>query len=664
MTAYIIIAFTAVLISAFYYLRTFPQQKKSRRILLGALRALSVGIVLLLLISPIIYHLRQRKVRSEIIVLRDSSTSMSLRTKEQAKSALLEPFTNVLTQRFDKAGYKTKSYAFASGLEGKNDNSLLNPVLADLAQKHDLSKVKGIILASDGWLRDEKFDAIQKSGIPFYVIADTSSNTAVDLAVTRVQNNRYTYRNEPSIIRAEIQSTGYSGSGTATLKVNGKQVAQQSVKLDPKQPGSVDFKQRFPQTGLFPYTVEIDAPGAKERSKANNSYPGAIEVLADKEQIYIISDSPGWDSKFIQDVIIANARWEAKHYIVRDNQLYLGDKPVPVPSSENLAALVVVNQGKLVLPKAVADFIITAQNRGIGLLYQGYPIAALQSVLPAKASNITSPYSGFLAWTSAADSYPMMLVESAAKEEIPPLDYYYVTASPGAEVLVEINNPQKSPAITVNSQTGGKTISFSFLNLWKWQMQSKDGAYQKLLNNILTWLSNRGTGNYQAIYQPSYFKGEEIRLELRVDDDIRQSRLDLNPRLKVMDSSGKEVFSDFMTLEEGNYSLKLNLDKAGQYSFEISDAVSKDKSSGRFNVSETSMEARDFDFNLPLLSWIASSSGGRLLTPGSDYKPVPAPDTKITETLEIPLYRKWYILSLFILAFCLELFFRRRWGLL
>lgn len=664
MAQYFIIAVLAILISAYYYLRTYPEQSKSRRLLLGSLRAISVGILLLLLISPVIYRLLHRKEVSEVLVLRDNSLSMNLETKKQAKSSLLQPFTEELTQRFKAVGYQTKSYNFASGLEGKKDRSVLNPVLAELAQKHDLSSVKAIILASDGWLRDESFESIQKSGIPFYVIADTSSSTAVDLALTRVQNNRYTYRNEPTIIRADIQSTGYAGPATATLKLNGKPLAKQSLSLKANQAAKVEFTQRFPQTGLFPYTVELEAPGARERSLSNNSYPGAIEVLSDKEQICIFTDSPGWDGKFIQDVITANARWEAKTYIIRGGQLYLGEKTSVLPKTENLAAIVVVNHGKLELPKAVADFILNNQRKGTGLLYQGYPVAALQAVLPARASNIASPYSGFLVWTPAADGYPMLSTDSASRDEIPPLDYYYVTASPGSQVLVEINNPQKSPAIVINTNSGGKTVSFSFLNFWKWQLQSKTEGYSKLLGNILTWLSNRSAGNYRAIYKPSYLKGEEIKLELRVDDDIRQSRLDLNPLLKVLDDQGKEVFSDYMIPEEANYSLKLGLTKAGNYSFEISDKVSKDKTSGRFNLSEASMEERDFDFNLPLLSWIASSSGGRLLTPDSDYQPVPAPVKEITESNELPLYRKWYILSLFILAFSVELFLRRRWGLL
>jgi hypothetical protein len=30
----------------------------------------------------------------------------------------------------------------------------------------------------------------------------------------------------------------------------------------------------------------------------------------------------------------------------------------------------------------------------------------------------------------------------------------------------------------------------------------------------------------------------------------------------------------------------------------------------------------------------------------------------------IPLYRKWYIITLFLLSFCVELYLRKRWGLL
>ena len=126
------------------------------------------------------------------------------------------------------------------------------------------------------------------------------------------------------------------------------------------------------------------------------------------------------------------------------------------------------------------------------------------------------------------------------------------------------------------------------------------------------------------------------------------------------------MFKDFMTLSDGEYASSLTLDKPGQYSFEIRDKVSGETSKGRFNVSNASLEDRDFDYNLPLLAWLASDTRGELLSPASlqAFNPLPAQNIVRERRHDFPLYRKWYIPGLFICSFCLELFFRRRWGLL
>jgi hypothetical protein len=87
---------------------------------------------------------------------------------------------------------------------------------------------------------------------------------------------------------------------------------------------------------------------------------------------------------------------------------------------------------------------------------------------------------------------------------------------------------------------------------------------------------------------------------------------------------------------------------------------------GRFELSDSSLEKRDFGYNLPLLSWLANETNGKLLFQSNlnAFSPLPAQAEELVSRKEIALYKKWYFLSLFILAFCLELYFRRRWGLL
>lgn len=665
MLKYIIIALFTLLISGFYNYRSHPEMPVSRRWLLFGLRCISLGIILLLLISPILYYIQRKSLAPQIVVLEDTSLSMSLKHGATSKAAYLKPSIAKLRSRFIDAGYEVIEHRFAKGLEGDNNSSLLGESLNQLSKDKGITNLAGIILASDGWLQDESLAAAMQLGQPFYVLADSSKNLSPDLEVSTVHSNRYAYRNEPNTIRADFISENYNGAAEARLIVGNSVISRQSLKLEAGKAQSVDFTNRFNQTGFFTWKVEL-SPLAGEIRLSNNSFPGAIEVLSEKERIVLISDKPAWDNKFILDAIASNPRWEVQSYLNRSGKLYSGENLVTKLSGDNLAALVIINNGMVKLDSYTLSFINGAQAKGVGIMYQGLPVDELNAVLPLKKSNIVTLYQGFINPSAAAVNYPMLSPITDNAQDLPPVDYYYVTANSGAEILASMNNPQNSPAIAVKNIGGARSIAFSTLNLWRWQLQSKDEGYNKLVSNCLTWLSNKSTSGFDAIYNRSYLNGEEIRIKLRVEDEIRQRRLDVNPRIRIVDKNSKEVINDFLTREDDEYSFKAELKEPGTYSFEISDKESGKSSKGKFELNASSLENKDYGYNLPLLSWLASQNNGKmLLNPELDtFSVVPAVKEILISRREIALYKKWYILTLFILAFCIELYLRRRWGLL
>lgn len=665
MLKYVLPILFALLISGYYNYRTQPEIPVSRRWMLFALRFVSLLILLTLLLNPILYYTQRKTLAPKAILLEDSSASMELKHGSSAKAASLKPLADKLAGQFRDAGYELETYRFAAGLEGDKSGSLLAKTIEDLAKAKKLNRPAAMILLSDGWLRDESLAAISRLGSPFYVIADSSSTPIPDLEISSVISNRYAYRGEPNTIRADIVSHNYSGPVQARLLVGSKTISTQNLRLEEGKAQSLDFNHRFNSTGFFPWKVELSALTSESRL-SNNSYPGAIEVLADKQRILLISDKPAWDNKFTLDAIATNPRWQTESYLNREGRLFSGETPVSRLSAENLAVIVIINNGNLKLDSATASFVNSSFGRGIGLLYQGLPVAELASSLPLQRSNIQSSYQGFLSPTPQGSAYPMLSPLTSSAKDLPPLDYYYVSALPGSEILATINNPQNSPAIAEKTMGGSRCLAFATLNLWRWQLQSGEEGYNKLISSSLTWLSNKSSGAYSAIYNNSYFLGEEIRIRLRNEDEVRQSKLDANPRIRILGKNNKEVAADYMTRDGDEFSFTASLKEPGTYSFEISDKESGQSTKGRFELSDSSLEKRDFGYNLPLLSWLANETNGKLLFQSNlnAFSPLPAQAEELVSRKEIALYKKWYFLSLFILAFCLELYFRRRWGLL
>lgn len=661
MTANLVLILIAVISAAFFYHRTQPPLPRGRAIFLAALRSVTLAIALMLLISPILRYIRTFTMKQELFLLMDRSASM----KNDGKAEWMKAQARLLEKKYQDAGYKILNYSFARGLDGDAKDTQLAPALKALAAKHDLSKAAGILLFSDGWLRDEDLSFVHQTSIPIMPVIDSSSVKMPDLAVENLRNNRHSYRGEPTLFKADLKARDYSGPATVKLMSGKQMLASKTIELKSDEPQQVEFTHRFPTVGFHPLSVEVSANQLPEKEMGNNFFPGAIEILAEKERILIISDQAGWDNKFIMDVIAANVRWQSQSYILQDGILKLGEKVVAGFDRENNAAIVVVNNGSLRPDPRLLELIRSSHKRGTGILWQGLPLDELNDVLALGRSNIGSSFQGFLKVLPAAQAYPLIDIDAAELKNIPPLNYYFLKPLAAAQVLATIDTSQDPPALAIKSGIG-RVVNIAFLDFWRWQLQSPGSTYRQTINNILTWLSNRAGSSYRAIYANSYFQDQEISFRLRAEDDIRQSRLDLNPRLRVLDSSNKEVFADFMKSSGEDYAATFSLGKAGEYSFEIDENGGSSKVKGLFSVAAGSLEERDHHYNIPLLNWLAAESGGRTLYQSqiSGFQ-APSPQNKnLSETFELPLYRKWYILALFILSFCVELFFRRRWGLL
>jgi hypothetical protein len=66
-----------------------------------------------------------------------------------------------------------------------------------------------------------------------------------------------------------------------------------------------------------------------------------------------------------------------------------------------------------------------------------------------------------------------------------------------------------------------------------------------------------------------------------------------------------------------------------------------------------------------MLSYIANLTSGKIITPENISEQTFAATSRTEiSSREIPLYKNYWLIITFLVAFCLELFFRKRWGLL
>jgi hypothetical protein len=102
----------------------------------------------------------------------------------------------------------------------------------------------------------------------------------------------------------------------------------------------------------------------------------------------------------------------------------------------------------------------------------------------------------------------------------------------------------------------------------------------------------------------------------------------------------------------------------GTYTVRVQDGELQDSTS--FAVLSQSPEVRDTGINQALLRYVSDITGGKVIgTEDLSELTLPtAQSINMQREHRIPLYRKWYIITLFLLSFCVELYLRKRWGLL
>ncbi|HNX01364.1 MAG TPA: hypothetical protein PKK33_08370, partial [Candidatus Cloacimonadota bacterium] len=360
---------------------------------------------------------------------------------------------------------------------------------------------------------------------------------------------------------------------------------------------------------------------------------------------------------------------KADIYLVRDGQAWKGNQAIPASQINSIPyeSFIIVNNGNLYMPDAIRQAIMGKVEGGSGLLFMGKPVAGLGMMLPASSSNIANTYQSNFKLNAAAGAYSFLDYDAKVIADIPPVQYYYVQAKEGSAVLGTMDNDQNSPAILFKQFGKGKVFEFAFLDLWKWQMWVDNSDYHTVIGNILLWMGNQDLLRFRAqTTKNSYFLGERVRIVLSAVDDKQMPVTDLDAQIQILNSHNRAVYSDYLLKDGDDYQVQLSSLEPDTYHFKVYDERTKQRTEGSFIVSNSNMENRDYGFNQPALFYVSQITNGKSLSQSdlSVYKPMKEQTKPDIRRMEIPLYRKWYLITLFLVCFCVELLFRRIWGLL
>ena len=488
-----------------------------------------------------------------------------------------------------------------------------------------------------------------------------------DLEIKNIKYNKTAYKDEITPFLVNIESVDYRGKAKLSFLENGKTIHTKIIDFSQKTSQRILFQHTFKETGLIPFSVSITADTLEEINMGNNHYPGAIQVLNNRGKILLISDVMNWDAKFILDAVRQNSHWKSE-FLLKKKHFFKGRQRAELSKElSGTVVLVLINEKNLSFSESDKKLIESFVQHGGGMFVLGKPLNSLSEIMPAKSSNVLASFLGTISFTSASKQYQTFdFNDTVVEKNIPPVDYFYVSAPKEAKILAKINNDEENAAILFEKSGNGKVLYFAFLNFWKWQLWSKENHYNQLIVNICNWLGRKSSEHFVAFSEKNlYFPGEKINIRLNAYDEKLVPLQNLDAKITLF-KDNKKVYQNFMLAENDEYYAKIENLKPGKYKFVISDDKSKNTTSGIFIVSAENPESRDRGFNLPLLSYIADKTEAKIISE-KNISEFTFPKAKFKNVLiktEIPVYRKWYLITLFLVSFSTELFFRKRWGLL
>ncbi len=652
-----------IIVGVFLFYRvTSPEISRRKQYLLSSLRITYLIIIAFLLFNPILRYFHTKMIKPSIVLLIDDSESMENKFNETTKIKRMEQLSDILEKKGNNKNYDVHKLYLSQYNKKQKSNTLLLPFYDYLKNEKRINEIQGIYLLSDGWIHDENLSFIQMSQIPVHSFLYETEKTESDLSIVNLVYNKTAFLHEKNIIKVRVNSTGYTGKCNIQLLIDQKEESSKEINVKENQFTDIEFETEFKKTGILPFEVRIIN---KDSVPQNNSFPGAVQVLNSKQKILIITDQLTPDLRFINLVIQQNSRFQSDLVINKNGQFSKKNQNINIAWNE-YSAVFIINKGNVVITTTQSDPIEKLLQNGGGLVVFGYPVKGLEDFMPGTLANIQGQFQATFLLTKEAQQYSTFQIDIKDISNIPPINYFYVTNKKTAHVLAKVDNEAQSPFILHQNYGLGNIIYFAGFDLWKWKSYLQNKSYDEFIDNLCNWVSHKNSDRFYAYTsKTNYFSQEEIKIMLNAYDEKLNPMNQITPKIKVYQAK-KLITEDYMTKTNNDFIFQIRSLNSGKYDFVVSEEGKRLETRGSFLIHSKSLEDFDKGFNYPLLSWISSVNKGKIIkaTDIGNYEMPQVPPKTQKTTVEAPIYKKWYLISLFLFCVSTEYYLRKKWGLL
>ncbi len=302
-----------------------------KRVMLISIRVSVVVLIAFMVLQPVIELQKFEKLKSRIVVLVDSSMSMSIINSEtnQSRASEVSQFIKNNSDYFGKLEkeFDVQYLAFSEDVQEttrtKIENKLqingnrtdISGALSYVDENYGEGEVKACLLFSDGADNIDKDFAVSSKlngfnkltdqlHAPLYTFGPSSSSKVKDIAIKDIEYDNYAFVRNESKIRVVLKVNGFGSNRIpVTLKEGENLISSKLLNVVPgRDDYSVDFYVTPDKVGNNIYSASV--PFYKdELIESNNLKEFSLSVIRDKVRILHLCGRPSWDLRFFRRML-------------------------------------------------------------------------------------------------------------------------------------------------------------------------------------------------------------------------------------------------------------------------------------------------------------------------------------------------------------------------
>ena len=611
----ILFSILALLLSiSIAYFQYYYQIKNSIKVtpILFVLKATSLFLLLLLFINPTIEKTEITNIKPVLSVLVDNSKSTSFFKEDKNVADFLQVIdeNGKLNKKFDiqKFTFGTSLQILDSLSFDDGQTNISDGILG--VQNLQEDKISPIILISDGNQTIGQDYEFINSKQPIYPIVIGDTTTYVDVKITQLNVNKYSYIKNKFPVEVILNYEGREKVNTQfSIFSEGKSVFRKNISFSSdKRSATILANLTSTKEGLQYYTASISKIN-NEKNIKNNSKSFSVEVIDEQTKVLILTSVLHPDLGAFKKSIESNKQRSVAIFTIDKFTQQLEDYQLVILYQPNhsfnsvFSKIKENNSNYLLVSGAHTDWNFINQKT-LGFR--------------KNAINQTENYGAIY-----NDAFLTFLQEDIGFNNYPPLldKFGEVSITKEHQVLLSqnINGVQtQQPLVATFDVNNQKSAILLGEGIWKWRAASFLNSnsfedFDKFTGNLVQFLaSNKKRNRLEVNSESLYPANSTINISAFYTDKNYQFDARASLEISITNTETNEVLKVPFSLINNSYQTEIENLASGDYTYKVSVSGQNINKYGRFKITDYEVEEQFTNANVNKLQKLADKTGGKL----------------------------------------------------